>query len=88
MPSIIDKVLNMSELECAAKMKENNEWLQEKYEKLQEKYANKFIAIDNKEVVAIGNRPEELINRLKERNIGIESLLIEFIPEKGLILIV
>ncbi len=77
-----------SELQSIKKMEDSNAWLQENYESIRESYGNKFVAIENKEILASANTAEELLNELEEKKTDTSAILIEFIPEKGLSVIV
>ncbi len=76
------------ELESIKRMEENNGWLQDNYEILRQRYGNKFVAIDNGNVVGSADTAEELLNNLQEKKVETASVLIEFIPPKGLFLII
>jgi hypothetical protein len=74
----------MSMLETVAK---DNEWLQSHFEKVQKEHPNKFVAVSRGRVIAAGDAAEDVIKKAEEKGINSATTLIEFIPEKGLILI-
>lgn len=57
------------------------------YQKIQEKYPNKFIAVENNKIILAGPNVEDMINELRSMNKDPSRILIEFIPEKGLIVL-
>lgn len=57
-------------------------FISQKSKELAEKYQRKFIAVQNNEIIATGERFEEVINKVKEKGIDPSSVLIEYIPGK------
>jgi len=74
----------MAMLQTAGK---DNEWLTSNFEKLQKEHPNKFIAVFDEHIIAEGCESEKVINEVKKKGKDPATVLIEFIPEKGLLLI-
>lgn len=74
----------MAMLEAAEK---DNEYLHRNFEKMQEEYPNKFVAISERHVIAEGSDSEDVIKEVEKKGKDPAMVLIEFIPEKGLVLI-
>lgn len=51
------------------------------------KYAGKFIVIKNQQVIAIGDNFENVLKDIKERGIDPSRVLVEYIPDKGEIIL-
>lgn len=52
-----------------------------------QKYARKFIAIKNQQIIAVGDEFEDVLRRVKEKGIDPSRVLIEYIPDKGEIIL-
>ncbi|MBM3303724.1 MAG: hypothetical protein FJY76_01395 [Candidatus Aenigmarchaeota archaeon] len=77
-------------MECITmlqKAEKDNGWLQRNFERVREEHPNKFIAIDDEKVIAEGSGSSEVIEKVEKMGKNPSNMLIEFIPEKGLILI-
>lgn len=68
-------------------VEKDNEWLQRNFGKIQEQHPNKFVAVSKKQVIADGESSEDVTKEVEKKGINPATILIEFIPEKGLILI-
>lgn len=68
-------------------VEEDNEWLQRNFGKIQEQHPNKFVAVSERQVIADGESSEDVTKEVEKKGINPATILIEFIPEKGLILI-
>ncbi|MBM3234158.1 hypothetical protein FJZ19_03615 [Candidatus Pacearchaeota archaeon] len=77
----------VSDLELLNSSEESLKWFQENSIKIREEFANKIIAIKNKEIVASAKNINELLIFLKEKNIDESEVLIEFIVPKNEIVI-
>jgi orotate phosphoribosyltransferase-like protein len=75
------------EVQFITEAQSDNQWLQSHYKEIQEEYPNKFVAIVNKKIITAGEKMENVVKDLKEIGKDPAMVLIEFIPEKGLILI-
>ena len=52
-----------------------------------QKYARKFVAIKDKKIIAVGDNFENVLNEIKEKGIDASRVLIEYIPDKGEIIL-
>jgi len=77
----------MEEMVMLQTAEKDNEWLTRNFEKIQREHPNKFIAISEGHVIAEGGDSEDVINEVERKGKNSASVLIEFIPEKGLLLI-
>ena len=77
----------MEEMTMLQTAGENNEWLTSNFKKIQKEHPNKFIAVSDEHIIAEGGESEEVINDVKKKGKDPAAVLIEFIPEKGLVLI-
>lgn len=60
----------------------NKLWAMSNMDKLRAKYANKYVALDNEDVLAFGDSPEEVFGELRRKKIkDISTIAIEFVPE-------
>ncbi len=62
----------------------NNSWLNSNYNQLQEQHPNEFVAIDKKQVISCNKILQDLVKELKLMKVDTSLVLIEFVPEKGL----
>ncbi len=79
--------MNMSQnqdLQLLGTLGSDNSWLNAKYEELQEEHPNEYVAVSGKKVIGCGKTIENLIDELKSKKINLSIVLIEFVPEKGL----
>lgn len=77
----------MEEMAMLRTVEEDNEWLQRNFGKIQEQHPNRFVAISEGQVIADGESSEDVMKEVEKKGINPATILIEFIPEKGLILI-
>jgi ABC-type hemin transport system substrate-binding protein len=72
-------------IEIRKKMEEsvkNKLWAMSNMDKLRSKYANKYVALDNGDVLAFGDSPDEVFRELRKKKIkDISAVAIEFVPE-------
>ena len=68
----------IEELEASVKFVEEN------FEKLQHIYPNEFIAVRGNRILGHHRNPKVLLKELEKRGEDLVTVLIEFIPEKGL----
>lgn len=60
----------------------NKLWAMGNMNKLRAKYANKYVALDNEDVLAFGDSPEEVFRELRRKKIkDVSTIAIEFVPE-------
>lgn len=77
----------MEEIAMLKTAEKDNEWLQRNFEKVQEEHPNKFVAVSQGRVIADGKDSEDVVKEVEGKGVDPATTLIEFIPEKGLILI-
>ena len=75
------------EMQVLQQLEIDNNWFRNHYTDLQSKYKNQFIAVKDKSIIEHANSLEELLSKLSKRGIDASNILIEFILEKGKILI-
>ncbi|MHC4444380.1 MAG: DUF5678 domain-containing protein [Planctomycetota bacterium] len=77
----------MEAMAMLEKAEGDNAWLQEHFEEIQKEHPNEFVAMSEGEVIAEGRSSVDVVNEVKRKGENPAVVLIEFIPEKGLILI-
>jgi len=88
MPKLKDLGFDKKEMEEKAKvMMENLKWFDRNKEKIKKIYINKYIAIFKKEVIDSDDELEGLKEKLVNRRLELDKILIEFINPKELLLI-
>ncbi|MDP4039529.1 MAG: DUF5678 domain-containing protein [Candidatus Pacearchaeota archaeon] len=65
----------------------DSNFISEKSLELSQKYARKFVAIKDQQVIAVGDNFEDVLNEIKEKGIDASRILIEYIPDKGEIIL-
>ena len=65
--------------------RKSTSWFNENRMKLRQEYKDNYIAIRNGKVIVINPDIERIYNILKEKNIPINEVLIEFLPSDDLI---
>ena len=75
------------ELQMITKMETNVKWFNLHYTEIRERYENKFIAIKDDHIIAEDDNVENLIENIEKQGEDPGLTLIEFIPEKGTVLI-
>ena len=65
----------------------DSNFISEKSLELSQKYARKFVAVKDREIIAIGDNFEDVLNEIKEKGIDASRVLIEYIPDKGEIIL-
>ena len=65
----------------------DSNFISERSLELSQKYARKFLAIKDKRIIAIGDNFENVLNEIKEKGIDASRVLIEYIPDKGEIIL-
>ncbi len=75
------------EMQVLQQLEIDNSWFRKNYTDLQIRYKNEFIAVKDRSIIEHANNLEELLSKLSKRGIDASNTLIEFILEKGKILI-
>jgi len=73
----------MNELQLITRMEENDAFVRKEYTELQKLYAGEYIAVDNGKVIAHSKNMKALSGILKSNNVEIATVLVQFIPKKG-----
>ncbi len=64
----------------------NKLWAISNMDRLRPKYSNKYVALDNRKVLAFGESPDEVFRELRKKKIkDISTVAVEFVPEKPLV---
>lgn len=88
MEELIELGIDEAELtRLTMKLMKNKEWLCDNYEDIREKYAHKYIAIFDENVLEADNDLKRLKEKLKEKLKDPDTVLIELINPKEIILI-
>ncbi len=75
------------ELELLADVESENKWFQNHYGQIQEQHPNQFVAVADQKVIAAGKKAEAVVEQVKKMGKDPAITLIEFVPKKGLIVI-
>jgi len=65
----------------------DSNFISEKSLELSQKYARKFVAIKDRQIIAIGNNFEILIEEVKQKGFNPAQVLIQYIPAKDEIIL-
>lgn len=77
----------MGEMATLRAAEKDNRWIEKNFEKLQEEHPNRFVAVSRGRVLAEGKDSEKVVKQLERQGVEPATILVEFIPEKGLVLI-
>ena len=78
----------MSIVEELKQMEADSTWVANSTDKLKRQgYSDKFVAVDNKKVIASGKDLETLIKTLEKQGKNAAELVIEFIPKKEMLVV-
>jgi hypothetical protein len=72
------------ELVLISKMEKNDHFIRKNYSKFQERYGSEFIAVDKGQIIGHNNKLITLRNYLEAKKIDLTTVLIQFIPKKGI----
>lgn len=73
----------MEALQLINKMENSNEYLQEHYSEIQEEHKDEYVAIEDGNFVGSDKDYDNLLKKLKRQKKNLVSILIEFVPKKG-----
>ena len=76
------------ELQLLNNFEADNKWLNANYEKIQQEHPNEFVAVSRGIIVGSGKSVEKIVHEMNAKGIDASSALIEFVPEKGLKIII
>ena len=75
------------EIQLIKEINEEDDWLRKNYESIRKEYKNKFVAVKDKKVIECDEHLEKLMKKLERKQVNAAQTLIEFIPEKSMLLI-
>jgi len=73
----------MDELQLITRMEENEAFIRKKYSELQKSYPNEYVAVDNGKIIAHSKTAKTLTGILKSNGVELTTVLVRFIPKKG-----
>jgi len=73
----------MNELQLITRMEENDAFVRKEYTELQKLYAGEYIAVDNGKVIAHSKNVKTLSDILKFNDVELATVLVQFIPKRG-----
>jgi len=73
----------MNELQLITRMEENDAFLRKKYAELQKRYPDEYVAVDNGKVIAHSKNVKTLSGVLKSNGVELTTVLVQFIPKRG-----
>lgn len=68
-------------------MEKNNKYMAKNYKKIEKEFGGKIVAVSNGEIKCWGKTTAEVIKKLKKDKIDPNTVLIEFVPEAGEIIL-
>lgn len=80
----------MTEQQIIIEFKElesDSNFISEKSAEFSQKYARKFVAIKNRQIVAVGDNFETLIEEVKQKGFNPAQVLIQYVPAKDEIIL-
>ncbi len=72
-----------NELQLITIVEKNDTFARKKHAELQKRYANEYVAIDNGKVIAHNEKIKALSDILNSKGVVLATVLVQFIPEKG-----
>jgi hypothetical protein len=66
---------------------ENNKYLARHYKELQKDYGDKVVAVSNNQVLCSGETIEEVLAKLEADKIDLNTVLVEYIPKPGVVIL-
>ncbi len=76
-----------SELQLLDSYEEESRWLTNNYAQVKKDYANKYVAVKDSQVVDADENADRLLERLRETDEDLRSMVIEFVPPEDLMLV-
>jgi len=73
----------MDELQLITRMEENEAFIRKKYSELQKLYPDEYVAVDNGRVIAHNKNVKTLSGVLKSNGVELTTVLVQFIPKRG-----
>ncbi|MDE1833620.1 MAG: hypothetical protein KGH58_04345 [Candidatus Micrarchaeota archaeon] len=75
------------ELQLIKNLEKSNKLINHKYADLQRRYGDQFIALDNGKVIAHDQKVEALRKSLEDKGLALATVIIEYIPKKGVMVL-
>jgi hypothetical protein len=76
-----------SESEYVAPITKNNNYMAEHYKELQEKHGGKVVAVSNGKFLYSAEFTKKLLQRLKTDKVDLSTVLVEYVPEPGVVIL-
>jgi len=73
----------MNELQLITRMEKNETFARKRYTELQKLYHDEYIAVDNGKVIAHSKNAKTLSGMLKYNGVELATVLVQFIPKRG-----
>jgi len=73
----------MDELQLIMHMEENEAFIRKNYTELQKLYPDEYVAVDNGRVIAHSKNAKTLSGILKSNGVELTTVLVQFIPKRG-----
>lgn len=74
-------------LRMAVSITKNNKYMAERYKELQEKHGGKVVAVSNGKFLYSAETTEEVLQKLKADKVDLSTVLIEYVPEPGVVIL-
>ena len=75
------------ELQLIKNLERSNKLVNQRYADLQRRYGDQFIALDNGRVIAHDTKLESLRKYLEDGGKALATVIIEYIPKKGVVVL-
>lgn len=72
-----------NELQLITSMEKNDAFARKNYAELQKRYANEYVAIDKGKIIGHDSKLKALSDLLNSKGIELTTVLVQFIPRKG-----
>ncbi len=76
-----------NELKLLKEFEADSVWVKSHKGDLRDEYANQFVAVRDRKVIESDENLEKLIDKLKSKNIDPSFIVIDFVPEKDVVVI-
>lgn len=75
------------EVQLIKKMRENDRAIRDNFAKLRKEHPDQYVAVDNGIVLASADNLQLLKKQIEEKKLKLATLLIEYIPKKGVVVL-
>ena len=65
----------------------DSSFISEKSSEFSQKYTRKFVAVKNKQIIAVGDNFERVIKEIKQKGFDPSQVLVQYIPDKDEIIL-